>query len=141
MQLPNPRPARPPAAPQLQAALLQRRPPLLRLPLAARARARRLKRQRNIGVIVVDYLQLLQGSGRNSDGNRVQEISEISRGLKTLAKAVQQAAAGTDAEKTRAAAIAYSSALDKAVKSNVIHRNSASNHKSQFAKLIFGAKK
>src|SRR3546814_8456895 len=53
---------------------------------ALRTRARRLKRQRNIGFIVVDYLQLLQGSGKASDGNRVQEISEISRGLKTLAK-------------------------------------------------------
>ncbi|ABQ70399.1 replicative DNA helicase [Rhizorhabdus wittichii] len=53
---------------------------------ALRTRARRLKRQRGIGCIMVDYLQLLQGSGRNSDGNRVQEISEISRGLKTLAK-------------------------------------------------------
>jgi len=53
---------------------------------ALRTRARRLKRQKGIGVIVVDYLQLLQGSGKNSDGNRVQEISEISRGLKTLAK-------------------------------------------------------
>ncbi|WP_157217674.1 replicative DNA helicase [Flavisphingomonas formosensis] len=53
---------------------------------AMRTRARRLKRQRGIGLIVVDYLQLLQGSGRSSDGNRVQEISEISRGLKTLAK-------------------------------------------------------
>jgi replicative DNA helicase len=53
---------------------------------ALRTRARRLKRQRNIGFIVVDYLQLLQGSGKSSDGNRVQEISEISRGLKTLAK-------------------------------------------------------
>ena len=56
-------------------------------------------------------------------------------------KAVKLAAAGSDAEKTRAAALAYSSALDKAVKSNVIHRNSASNHKSQFAKYIFVAKK
>jgi replicative DNA helicase len=52
-----------------------------------RARARRLKRQKNIGMIVIDYLQLLQGSGRGSAGdNRVQEISEISRGLKQLAK-------------------------------------------------------
>ena len=52
---------------------------------ALRARARRLKRKHNIGLIVVDYLQLLQGTGRAND-NRVNEISEISRGLKTLAK-------------------------------------------------------
>lgn len=61
--------------------------------------------------------------------------------LKSLAKAVQKAAAGTDAEKTRAAAIAFSSALDRAVKADVIHRNSASNHKAQVAKYIFTAKK
>ena len=53
---------------------------------ALRTRARRLKRQKGIGLVVVDYLQLLQGSGRNSNDNRVQEISEISRGLKQLAK-------------------------------------------------------
>jgi replicative DNA helicase len=53
---------------------------------ALRTRARRLKRQRGIGLVVVDYLQLLQGTGRNSNENRVNEISEISRGLKTLAK-------------------------------------------------------
>jgi replicative DNA helicase len=53
---------------------------------ALRTRARRLKRQKGIGLVVVDYLQLLQGSGRSSNDNRVQEISEISRGLKTLAK-------------------------------------------------------
>jgi len=53
---------------------------------ALRTRARRLKRQKGIGFIVVDYLQLLQGSGKGSNDNRVQEISEISRGLKTLAK-------------------------------------------------------
>jgi replicative DNA helicase len=53
---------------------------------ALRTRARRLKRQRGIGLVIVDYLQLLQGSGRSSNDNRVQEISEISRGLKTLAK-------------------------------------------------------
>ena len=52
---------------------------------ALRNRARRLKRRHDIGLIVVDYLQLLSGSGRSSD-NRVNEISEISRGLKTLAK-------------------------------------------------------
>jgi replicative DNA helicase len=54
---------------------------------ALRTRARRLKRQKGIGLIVVDYLQLLQGTGRaGANENRVQEISEISRGLKTLAK-------------------------------------------------------
>ena len=52
---------------------------------ALRSRARRMKRKHDIGLIVVDYLQLLQGSGRAND-NRVNEISEISRGLKTLAK-------------------------------------------------------
>ncbi len=49
------------------------------------ARARRLKRQHGLDLIVVDYLQLLTGSGRRNDG-RVQEITEISQGLKTLAK-------------------------------------------------------
>jgi replicative DNA helicase len=53
---------------------------------ALRTRARRLKRQRGIGLVIVDYLQLLQGTGRSGSDNRVQEISEISRGLKTLAK-------------------------------------------------------
>ncbi len=55
---------------------------------ALHTRVRRLQRRHNneIGLVVVDYLQLLQGSGRNSGDNRVQEISEISRGLKTLAK-------------------------------------------------------
>ena len=53
---------------------------------ALRTRARRMKRKFGIGLIVVDYLQLLQGGGRGGTDNRVQEISEISRGLKTLAK-------------------------------------------------------
>ena len=53
---------------------------------ALRTRARRLKRQKGIGLIVVDYLQLLSGTGRGANDNRVQEISEISRGLKQLAK-------------------------------------------------------
>ncbi|HSG33089.1 MAG TPA: replicative DNA helicase [Sphingomonadaceae bacterium] len=52
---------------------------------ALRTRARRLKRRYDVGLIIVDYLQLMQGTSRNSD-NRVNEISEISRGLKTLAK-------------------------------------------------------
>lgn len=52
---------------------------------ALRTRARRLQRREKIGMIVVDYLQLLSGSSKSGD-NRVQEISEISRGLKTLAK-------------------------------------------------------
>jgi replicative DNA helicase len=55
---------------------------------ALRTRARRLKRQRGVGLIVVDYLQLLRGSAKTSE-NRVQEISEITRGLKTLAKELQ----------------------------------------------------
>ena len=56
---------------------------------ALRTRARRLKRQKGIGMLVVDYLQLLQGTGKGSSGdNRVQEISEISRGLKQLAKEI-----------------------------------------------------
>ncbi len=53
---------------------------------AIRTRARRLKRQHNLGLIVVDYLQLLQGSGRGGEQNRVLEISEITRGLKAIAK-------------------------------------------------------
>ncbi len=61
--------------------------------------------------------------------------------LKTLAKGVATAAKGDDAEKTRAAAIAFSSALDKAVKGNVIHRNKAAHNKSTVAKHIFAAKK
>jgi replicative DNA helicase len=56
---------------------------------ALRTRARRLKRQKGIGMVIIDYLQLLQGSGKGSSGdNRVQEISEISRGLKQLAKEI-----------------------------------------------------
>jgi replicative DNA helicase len=50
------------------------------------ARARRLKRQRDVGLIVVDYLQLLSGSTRRAAEGRVQEVSEITTGLKALAK-------------------------------------------------------
>lgn len=48
------------------------------------SRARRLKREKKIGCIVVDHIQLIQGSGRSE--NRVQELTEISKGLKVLAK-------------------------------------------------------
>ncbi len=52
-----------------------------------RTRARRLKRNKGLGCIVIDYIQLISGTGsKRSEGNRVQELSEISRGLKILAK-------------------------------------------------------
>jgi replicative DNA helicase len=50
------------------------------------ARARRLKRQRGLDLIVIDYIQLLQGSTKRSSENRVQEITEITTNLKALAK-------------------------------------------------------
>ena len=50
------------------------------------ARARRLKRQRGLDVIVIDYIQLMQGSSAKSSQNRVQEITEITTGLKALGK-------------------------------------------------------
>ncbi len=53
---------------------------------AIRTRARRLKRLHNIEMIVIDYLQLLQGSSSRGAENRTNEISEISRGLKAIAK-------------------------------------------------------
>jgi replicative DNA helicase len=56
---------------------------------ALRTRARRLKRQHNMGLIVVDYLQLISGSGMSRNDGRVQEVSEITRGLKTLAKELE----------------------------------------------------
>ncbi len=52
-----------------------------------RTKARREMHQHPLGLIIVDYLQLMSGGSRyNSDGNRVQEISEISRGLKGIAR-------------------------------------------------------
>jgi replicative DNA helicase len=50
-----------------------------------RARARRLKRDHGLSLIVIDYIQLMQGSGKANE-NRTTEVSEISRGLKALAK-------------------------------------------------------
>ena len=52
-----------------------------------RSRARRLKAEHGLDLIVVDYLQLMQGSGkRNNSSDRQQEVSEISRSLKALAR-------------------------------------------------------
>ena len=52
-----------------------------------RSRARRLKAEHGLDLVVVDYLQLMQGSGKkNSSGDRQQEVSEISRSLKALAR-------------------------------------------------------
>ncbi|MFI3241568.1 MAG: replicative DNA helicase [Alphaproteobacteria bacterium] len=52
-----------------------------------RTRARRLKRNHGLGLIIIDYIQLIMGTGSGrGEANRVQEVSEISRGLKILAK-------------------------------------------------------
>ena len=56
-------------------------------PTEVRARARRLKRERGLGLIVIDYLQLMQVPGTKE--NRATEISEISRSIKALAKELQ----------------------------------------------------
>jgi replicative DNA helicase len=54
-----------------------------------RAKCRRLKNINNIGLIIIDYLQLMSGTSENRNGNREQEISTISRSLKSLAKELQ----------------------------------------------------
>jgi len=66
------------------------------------ARARRMKREKNIGLIIIDYLQLVEPARRHE--NRVQEITEVTKGLKTLAKelnvpvlALSQLSRGVDA--------------------------------------------
>ncbi len=57
---------------------------------AVRTRARRLKRQHGLDLLIIDYLQLLRGSGsKQSNENRVQEVSEITRGLKAIAKELE----------------------------------------------------
>ncbi len=68
------------------------------------ARCRRLKRTQNLGLVIVDYLQLLAGTGSRKNENRVQEVTEITKGLKTLAKelnvpivALSQLSRGVDA--------------------------------------------
>ncbi len=59
--------------------------PVLTIP-ALRARARRLKRLNDINLIIIDYLQLMSSASNNRNDGRVQEISEITRGLKSIAK-------------------------------------------------------
>ncbi|HNX10743.1 MAG TPA: replicative DNA helicase [bacterium] len=51
-----------------------------------RAKCRRLQMEKGLGLIVIDYLQLMEGRGKYGEANRVQEISEISRGLKGIAR-------------------------------------------------------
>jgi len=53
--------------------------------LEMRTKARRANHDHPLGLVIIDYLQLMQGSGRDN-GNRVQEVSEISRGLKLIAR-------------------------------------------------------
>lgn len=53
-----------------------------------RTKCRRLKQEHGLGMILIDYLQLIQGSGRSKE-NRQQEVSEISRSLKALARELE----------------------------------------------------
>jgi replicative DNA helicase len=62
--------------------------PAITIPML-RTRARRLKRQHGLDLIIIDYLQLMRGSAAKGSENRVQEISEITRGLKAIAKELQ----------------------------------------------------
>jgi replicative DNA helicase len=54
-----------------------------------RTKARRLQAESGLDMVIVDYLQLMQGSATSKDANRVQEVAEISRGLKALARELQ----------------------------------------------------
>ena len=54
-----------------------------------RAKCRRLKLEKGLGLIVIDYLQLMQGSSKRSGENRQQEVSDISRALKIMAKELE----------------------------------------------------
>lgn len=53
-----------------------------------RSKCRRLQMEHGLDLVIVDYLQLMEGRSKSSDSNRVQEISEISRSLKTLAREI-----------------------------------------------------
>lgn len=59
--------------------------PMLNI-MEIRTKARRLQSEHGLGLVIVDYLQLMQGRSSRGDPNRVQEVSEISRGLKALAR-------------------------------------------------------
>ena len=80
-----------------------------------RSRARRLKAEHGLDLIVVDYLQLMQGSGkRNTSGDRQQEVSEISRSLKALAReldvpvlALSQLSRGVEARQVKRPMLSY----------------------------------
>lgn len=54
--------------------------------MEVKTKARRLQAEHGLGMVIIDYLQLMQGTSRGYDGNRVQEISEISRSLKAMAR-------------------------------------------------------
>ncbi len=54
-----------------------------------RTRARRFKRKYDVGIIFVDYLQLIRGTSNQSASNRVQEVSEVTQGLKAIAKELE----------------------------------------------------
>ncbi|MBS0235721.1 MAG: replicative DNA helicase [Proteobacteria bacterium] len=56
---------------------------------ALRTKARRLSRQNNLGLIIVDYLQLMRGSSHYDSGGRVLEVGEITNGLKAIAKELE----------------------------------------------------
>src|SRR5581483_4534497 len=53
------------------------------------ARARRLKRQKGLDLLIIDYIQLLQGSSKRATEGRVQEVTEITTSLKALGKELQ----------------------------------------------------
>jgi replicative DNA helicase len=57
--------------------------------LEMRAKARRLKAENDVGLLIIDYMQLMSSQHRSKDPNRVQEVSEISRGLKALARELE----------------------------------------------------
>src|SRR5690625_2755480 len=54
-----------------------------------RSKCRRLKQESGLGMVLIDYLQLIQGSSASSRENRQQEVSEISRALKALARELE----------------------------------------------------